>query len=281
MRSLSLSFIQRWKLSGGSERANFQSFARELCDVLDSPKPDPATDQTARNDYTFERTVSFDDGFGKVSTGFIDLYRRDCFVMEAKQGSDEPEPSPFDLSSQTASRRKLMAARRGTPAWQQAMRRAFNPAVRYARCLPNDHGWPPFIMVVDVGYCIDLFADFSRQGKNYLPFPDPASYRILIDDLRQESLRERVRLAWTEPLALDRSQETARATRELAGRLAKLASSLEDEGHAPEDVAHFLMRCLFTMFAEDVGLLPDRTAQRRLCALLVAQGRRVGKVAGG
>ena len=25
----------------------------------------------------------------------------------------------------------------------------------------------------------------------------------------------------------------------------------------PEEVAHFLMRCLFTMFAEDVELLPE------------------------
>src|SRR5690606_1097607 len=28
--------------------------------------------------------------------------------------------------------------------------------------------------------------------------------------------------------------------------------------HDPRDVAEFLMRCLFTMFAEDVGLLPEK-----------------------
>ena len=32
--------------------------------------------------------------------------------------------------------------------------------------------------------------------------------------------------------------------------------AVEAEGHAQELVATFLMRCLFTMFAEDVGLLP-------------------------
>ena len=44
----------------------------------------------------------------------------------------------------------------------------------------------------------------------------------------------------------------------LPAQLAQLARSLEGQ-HAPDAVAHFLMRCLFTMFAEDVGLLPNRS----------------------
>ncbi len=55
-------FINRWKDSGASERANFHSFVFDLCDLLGLPRPDPATDQTTRNDYTFERPVTFDDG---------------------------------------------------------------------------------------------------------------------------------------------------------------------------------------------------------------------------
>jgi hypothetical protein len=35
-----------------------------------------------------------------------------------------------------------------------------------------------------------------------------------------------------------------------------VARALETEGHPPKLVADFLMRCLFCMFAEDVGLLP-------------------------
>ena len=46
-------------------------------------------------------------------------------------------------------------------------------------------------------------------------------------------------------------------TRDIADRLARLARSLEG-AHPAEDVAHFLMRCLFTMFAEDVGLFRKR-----------------------
>jgi hypothetical protein len=38
--------------------------------------------------------------------------------------------------------------------------------------------------------------------------------------------------------------------------LAALAKLLEADGHAPETGAGFLTRCLFSMFAEDVGLIP-------------------------
>jgi hypothetical protein len=47
-------------------------------------------------------------------------------------------------------------------------------------------------------------------------------------------------------------------TREIAARLAEVAKALEAAGHAPKSVAAFLSRCLFTMFAEDIGLLPKR-----------------------
>ena len=47
-------------------------------------------------------------------------------------------------------------------------------------------------------------------------------------------------------------------TREISAHLAELAKSLEEAGHRPRVVADFLTRCLFCMFAEDVGLLPER-----------------------
>jgi len=61
---------------------------------------------------------------------------------------------------------------------------------------------------------------------------------------------------WTDPHSLDPAKKSARVTRDIARRLAQVSKSLEDAKHNPEDVAHFLMRCLFAMFAEDVDLLP-------------------------
>src|SRR5690606_25228863 len=78
-------FIARWKLAGGSERANYQLFLTELAALLDLPRPDPASDDTRENAYVFERRVTFRHGDGTESSGFIDLYRRGAFVLEAKK----------------------------------------------------------------------------------------------------------------------------------------------------------------------------------------------------
>ena len=48
----------------------------------------------------------------------------------------------------------------------------------------------------------------------------------------------------------------AATARDIADRLAKLSRSLEKHGEDPEVVAHFLMRVLFTLFAEDIQLIP-------------------------
>jgi hypothetical protein len=96
-----------------------------------------------------------------------------------------------------------------------------------------------------------------------VPFPDVRSHRIGLEDLRDQDIRARLRKVWLDPLALDPTRHSARVTREVADRLAKLARSLEGS-HASETVAAFLMRSLFTMFAEDVGLLPRDSFKRLL-----------------
>jgi hypothetical protein len=79
---------------------------------------------------------------------------------------------------------------------------------------------------------------------------------LKLEDLEKEEIRERLRMIWTDPLALDPSRKSARVTRDVASKLAALAKSLEESGQTPETVATFLMRCLFTMFAEDIELIP-------------------------
>jgi hypothetical protein len=257
-------FITRWKASGASERANYQLFLSELCELLGVEKPRPASDKVHEASYTFERPVVFDDGEGKTSTNFIDLYKKDCFVLEAKQGADKAGITEAEQLGGERVKTKTGTATRETRNWEREMKKAKEQALRYARSLPTTEGWPPFLAVVDVGYCIDLYADFARQGKTYVPFPDPQNYRITLDELHNDEVRERLRLLFTEPLELDPSRRAARVTRELAERLAKLAASLEVAGHTPEQVSGFLMRCLFTMFAEDVQLLPEKSFYKLL-----------------
>jgi hypothetical protein len=187
--------------------------------------------------------------------------------MEAKQGSDQQLEEQLALFGGIETQTRKGAAVRGTRNWSIAMQGARGQAERYAKALPVDHGWPPFLIIVDVGHCFELYADFSRTGKSYSQFPDAQSFRIPLDGLRDERVRERLRLIWTDPLSLDPTRRAAEVTRVVSHRLALVARALEKEGHPPKLVADFLMRCLFCMFAEDVGLLPKGCFTRLLGTL--------------
>ena len=261
-------FIARWEESGGSESSNFQMFADELCDLLGLPRPDPSQEINQYNDYVFERRVDFKFDDGATARRRIDLYKRDCFVMEGKQSAKRvkgkaADPAQPTLLPEDAAQIKAGTATRGTGGWDKAMRKAKQQAEDYARALPREHGWPPFVLVVDVGFVIEVYADFSGQGKNYAQFPDRAGYSIPLAGLRQPEIRARLRAIWTDPQSLDPAKRSAEVTRDIAERLALIASNLEGK-HDAKEVAEFLMRCLFTMFAEDVGLLPERGFEKLL-----------------
>jgi hypothetical protein len=255
-------FISEWAITGGSELANTQSFVNGLCALLDVDAPKGSQTNDAQNDYVFERRVFQDNGDGTKSFGRLDAYKRGCFVLEAKQGSDADREAAqrgeADFFGKPAAEKlKQGTARRGTPGWAAAMFKAKRQAERYAKALPLDHGWPPFLLVTDVGHCIDVYADFSGTGKAYTQFPDAARFRIRLEDLHDEEVRQRLAEIWTNPLGLDPSKEAARVTRDIANQLAALSKRLEAREQNPTKVADFLMRCLFTMFAEDVNLIPE------------------------
>ncbi len=142
----------------------------------------------------------------------------------------------------------------------------------YARALPVSHGWPPFILVCDVGHVLEVYADFSGQGKNYAQFPDRQSFRVYLEDLRDAEVRARLVQIWTDPMSLDPAHKAARATRAIAERLAAVSKALEAEHHAPEDVAMFLMRCLFTMFAQRRRVAAERVIPSPAGALRTGPG---------
>jgi len=260
-------FIARWQDTGGSELANTQSFIGELSALIGAEPPRGSRTDDALNDYVYERRVFQDNGDGTQSFGRIDVYKRGCFILEAKQGSDADRASAergeadLDLFGQTAATRlKRGTARRGTPGWAKAMVQAKGQAERYAKALPVDHGWPPFLLIADIGYCIEVFADFTGTGKAYAQFPDRSRYRIMLDDLHDEKVRQRLHAIWTAPATLDPATEAARVTRQVADLLATLSRRIEKRGHSADAVSGFLMRLLFTMFAEDTKvLLPENS----------------------
>lgn len=249
-------FITRWSDTELAERANKDLFLTEFCDLLGLPHPDPAGPNSAENAYVFERAVPLHHADGRVTTGKIDLYRRDRFVLEAKQTAASTRPEnqiaadgelALDLPASSAARRDP---------YGKAMLEARTQAERYARNLPDSEPPPPFVLILDVGHSFEIFADFTQKGKAFLPFPDARSHRVLLTDLCDEKIRARLRAIWLDPASLDPAKTSAEVTRQAARHLAELAKSFEADGCEPRHVAAFLTRCLFCMFAEDVGLLP-------------------------
>src|SRR5690606_32203698 len=109
-------------------------------------------------------------------------------------------------------------------------------------------------------------------GRGYGYFPDQQSYRFEIARFADEEVRAMFRAIWTEPASIDPRARSAEVSRGIARRLADVSKWLEgtqkqkigeatdsERSLAIEETALFLMRTIFCMFAEDVGLLPRRS----------------------
>ncbi|CAN5158039.1 hypothetical protein BH09PSE1_BH09PSE1_15030 [soil metagenome] len=260
-------FIDRWAHASITERAQCQSFISQLCRLLDVPAPDD--ERPGDRDYDFERAVRFQHDDGGSHTGFMDCYRRDCFVLEAKQSDKRMVGGALDPGPQLVVARRGGRGRSSPEAVDRLMRHAKKQAEFYAKGLDE---WPPFLVIVDVGRSIELWSDFGRQGKTYVPFPDRARRRITLDSLRDPAVREMLARVWTDPLSLDPTKQAAIVTTDISARLALLVRSIGsrapvDAGGRVDPVhqaawadktAMFVMQCLFAMFADSVGLIADR-----------------------
>ena len=151
------------------------------------------------------------------------------------------------------------------------MERARQQAQSYARNLPPDEihdGRPPFLVVVDVGHSIELYSEFTRSGGNYMPFPDPRiiasrspicctpAYATSCAD--SGSIRCPGPSAAQPPASRAPDRGAIGGPCPVAGGFSRRLSGGGRTG-TPDAVADFLTRCLFCMFAEDVGLLPERS----------------------
>jgi hypothetical protein len=238
-------FIAQWSETSASERGNKELFVLDLCDSLGVARPSAKKADSEKNTYVFEADTHVIRENGKPATEWMDLYKKGHFLLEAKQGSDKGD-------------KKRGTARRDTPGWNIAMRDAYGQAIGYACTLDQP---PPFIIISDIGYCFDIYACFDGSGA-YRPYPNATSSRIFFRDLARHL--PVLRAIFDDPFSLDPSRRAVKVTREVATHLAELARQLEENGHPAQQVAQFLMRCIFTMFAEDVHLLPDKIFTKKL-----------------
>jgi len=227
-------FLHKWQGSEGNERANYQTFLGDLCGALGVEGPPPKG--TVEGDpYCFDKDIKFYRSDKTApSTKFADFYKEHCFLLEAKQGSTTSGKGH---------------GKRGTKAYRDTMQKAFNQAKAYAynRKLSSK---PPFLITCDIGSHFELWEGFSGEYGSY-----GARQRVNLADLAQPEVFDRFVKIFTDPQALNPEKYRARVTREVAAELATLSRWLEQQGHDPQETANFLMRCIFTMFAEDVELL--------------------------
>lgn len=227
--SLSTSqFVERWRTASLSERSGAQSHFIDICEMLGRAHP-AAADATGEA-FTFEKYVGKSHG-GK---GYADVWMRDHFAWEYKSKDKD-------------------------------LKRAYNQLNDYREELGN----PPLLVVCDLER-FQVHTNFTATSKRV--------YEFTLDDLLHNQVTQTCPLPPLEVLralfgdysVLRPDRTDAQVTQEVAKKFAKLAERLELEdrsgGASREQVAHFLMRLLFCLFADSIGLLPDHLFRRLIQA---------------
>lgn len=264
-RSAIQEFIAWSKASSGAELANSQKIFDRLCHALHVPDTGlkKAGDQ---NPYVFEEDVKE----GKTHRR-IDVYRRGCFVFEAKQGIDPKEPGrPDAIAAAAALKAKIGhtqkvkgAGVRGSTDWADEMQKGRHQAGNYAvQVTRRGDPKPPFLLVADAGHKLWIWSSFTQDARDdYGDFE--LGTALSWDDLARPEVFKLLRQIWLAPEELDEEAHGARVSAEIAILVGKLAMRLEKR-FDPAVVGDFLMKCVFTMFAEDVGFLPNHIFTARL-----------------
>lgn len=126
--------------------------------------------------------------------------------------------------------------------------RAYAQVLQYRESLQN----PPLLVVCDTSE-LRIHSNFTNTVKQVVT--------ITLDDLLTPTGMQRLRDLFFAPEAFKSPQKRSDVTVEAARQFAELATHLRKwEGTsatATRRIAHFLIRLLFCLFAEDIGLLPN------------------------
>ena len=128
---------------------------------------------------------------------------------------------------------------------------AFDQLRQYALALEN----PPLLIVSDM-VRFRLRTNWTNSVSE--------THEFALDDLADAAVRDKLKWAMSDPERLRPGESRQALTERAAAAFASLAQELRERGHEPQAVAHFVNRLVFCMFAEDVGLLPDRIFTRML-----------------
>ena len=120
---------------------------------------------------------------------------------------------------------------------------AYQQLLQYRESLQN----PPLLVVSDMERIL-IHTNFTNTVKQV--------YEITYDTLLTPAGYQQLQQMFTNPEAFRVAVTTEQVTKEAAQQFAKLAEHLRKWKHDPAEIAHFLIRVLFCLFAEDAELLP-------------------------
>ncbi len=214
-------FAAKWKASTRTERSASQEHLLDICEMLGHPRP--AESDPGGESFTFDKPV------GKVSggKGFADVWKRGFFAWEYKG----PHKNLND---------------------------AYLQLLDYREALEN----PPLLVVCDMNR-FEVHTNFENTKKRVFAFDlDDLKFNKVTPNCGAPPLNV-LRWVFEEPDELRPEAAARRVTEEAAEKFCRLAESIELAGADPrrgadrQKVAHFLMRLLFCLFADSIGLLPE------------------------
>ena len=146
--------------------------------------------------------------------------------------------------------------RKGCFAWEykgkkKDLDKAFDQLLQYSIALEN----PPLLIVSDMTR-FRIHTNWTNTVQQVHEFE--------LQDLLDAKTRDLLRNCFLDPEALRPAKTRQALTEEAAQKFALLAQRLRDREYDPGTVAHFVNRLVFCMFAEDVGLLPNKMFQKML-----------------
>ena len=129
---------------------------------------------------------------------------------------------------------------------------AYRQLLEYKEALEN----PPVLVVCDLDR-FEVHTNFTNTVKRVYAFTLSDLLSAAATPMCPKPPLEVLRALWDDPDSLKPERTTAQVTEVAAAEFARLAEGLRSRGEEPEAASRFLIRLLFCLFSEDVGLLPS------------------------
>jgi SAM-dependent methyltransferase len=147
---------------------------------------------------------------------------------------------------------------KGHFAWEYKRKRrnlleAYQQLLLYREDLEN----PPLLVVSDLDR-FEIHTNFTAKPT--------VVHAFSLDELAEPKNLDTLRKLFTDPNALEPGETTEAITQDVAKRFSGLAEGMRIRNVPAEKAAHFLMKLMFCMFAEDIELLPAKLFSKLLTA---------------